>query len=98
MNKSIYAFGLTLLIMGCASHQPSAPTTAATAPTGQSNMQVMRGTKPEDTPKMICSRSFPMDSHIPQLICVTPEQAAARKKAAQEQVQTMQNGPSPPLD
>jgi len=97
MSKWIPPLGLALLIMGCATHQPAAQTPAATTSSGQSHMEVLRGTKPEDQ-KLICSRSYPMDSHIPEQICVTPEQAAARKKAAQEQMQNMQNGPSPPSD
>lgn len=94
MSKLVFSLGLALLITACATTKPPAQTPAATASGGQSNMQVLRGTKPTADKNMICSRSYPMDSHIPELICVTPEQAAARKKAAQQEMNNLQNGPS----
>ena len=87
MNKTLTVLGASLLLLGCATQKPAAD--------NQAGPVIMHGTKPEADKNMVCSSSHPMDSHIPELICVTPEQAAARKKAAQQQLQNIQNGPPP---
>ncbi|MDE2234793.1 MAG: hypothetical protein KGL13_07440 [Gammaproteobacteria bacterium] len=86
MNKTLTVLGASLLLLGCATQKPAA--------NNQAGPVIMHGTKPEADKNMICSRSRPMDSHIPELICVTPAEAAARKKAAQQQMQNYQNSPS----
>ncbi len=89
MSKYLIVLGVSLLLIACAT--PKAQTTAQNGPV------VMHGTKPPQDKNLICSRHRPMDSHIPELVCITPEQAEARKKASQSQMQNMQNGPSPTL-
>jgi hypothetical protein len=43
-------------------------------------------------PKLVCETTHPLDSHINQRICMTPEQMAERKKAAQEAMRRLQAG------
>jgi hypothetical protein len=78
---------LTLLMSACATPQPQG-TAAATDGGGQ--MVVSRGTQPEGQ-KLICTESYPMGSHIPQRICLTKEQAEARKRASQAAMQNLQS-------
>lgn len=88
MYKLLLAGGMTLLLVACASTQPS-KTSSAAAANAQSQVVVYAGTK-EDDQHLICTSSHVMDSHIPQRICLTKEQEAARQKAAQEAVRNMQ--------
>lgn len=91
MSKWVLFLGLSLLTTACAtSPQPSAQ--AAAAPGGQPQMVVPRGTEPASQ-KLICT-DISMGYHIPQRICLTPEQVAARQKAAQEATQNSQVGQS----
>lgn len=92
MKKYLIVFGVSLLLMACASQNAK---NTAQNDQAQNGPIIIHGTKPPKDKNLVCSRSHPMDSHIPELICVTPEQAAARKKATQNMMQTMQNGPSP---
>ncbi len=89
MSKWFFIPGLTLLIAACATPQLPATPPATAAPGNKSQMVVVRGTQ-ESGQKLICSYSYPLGSHIPQRICETPEKAAARRKAAQEAMQNMQ--------
>ncbi len=90
MSKWISSLGLALLMTACATpQQPPAQASGAATSSGQPQMVVSTGTQPAGQ-KLICSESYPMGSHIPQRICLTPEQAAARKKAAQEAMQNVQ--------
>lgn len=89
MYKLILASGVILLIAACASTQPSPQSTSAASANTQSQVVVYSGTKETDQ-HLICTSSHVMDSHIPQRICLTKEQEAARQKAAQEAVRNMQ--------
>lgn len=86
MSKWIVSLGLALLITACATPQQQS---AQTAPGQQSQMVVSRGTQPSGQ-KLICTDTYPMGSHIPQRICVTPAEAAARQKASQQAMQNIQ--------
>ncbi|MGA9851463.1 MAG: hypothetical protein WBR15_00800 [Gammaproteobacteria bacterium] len=90
MSKLILSLGLVLLITACATPQPPAQTTAAAATDSQTQMVVSRGTQATGD-QLVCSTDYPMGSHIPQRICLTKEQMAARQKAAQEAMQNMQS-------
>ncbi len=43
-------------------------------------------------PKLVCEVTHPLDSHINQRICMTPEEMAERKKHDQEALRRMQAG------
>ncbi|MGB9429781.1 MAG: hypothetical protein WCC11_07895 [Gammaproteobacteria bacterium] len=88
MSKLILSLGLALLITACATTPPPAQPTAS-ASGNQTQMVVSRGTQPSGQ-KLICTDSYPMGSHIPQRICLTQAEQAARQKAAQEAMQNMQ--------
>jgi hypothetical protein len=85
MGKLIVYLAPLLLITACATSKPS-PATASTS-----------GTPPADQ-KLICTESTPMGTHIPQRICITQDQYAARKKADQEALRNaqMQGGQGQP--
>lgn len=87
MNKMLISLGLAMLIAACATTQPPAQSTAATAT--QAQMVVSRGTQ-EDGQHMICTSEYPMGSHIPQRICLTKDQMKARQKAAQDAMRNLQ--------
>lgn len=85
------ALALSLSLMACA----SAPKTATAVPTasGTTTAPAM-GTataQASTKPKLICEESKPLGSLLPQRICMTPEEAAARKTAAQNAMRNMQN-------
>lgn len=90
MSKWLLSLGLALVITACATTPPpSAQTGSTAAPAGQLQMAVSRGTQ-ESGQKLICTESYPMGSHIPQRICMTKEQMAARQKADQEAMRNAQ--------
>lgn len=89
MYKLFLVGGTVLLITACASTPPPTKTSAAAAASAQSQVVVYAGTK-EDDQHLICISSHVMDSHIPQRICMTKAQMAARQKAAQEAMRNMQ--------
>lgn len=94
MTKLTLACGLalSLSLMACAStSKPAAATSGASSTTaapaaGTSTAQA--STKP----KLICEETKPLGSNLPQRICMTPEEAAARQKAAQDKMRNLQNG------
>jgi hypothetical protein len=92
MNKLLFFLGFALLMAGCAT-QPAPQTPVAAASSGAPHMEVLRGTQTEGQ-DLVCSTSYPMDSHIPERICITKAQDAARKKAAQQEMQNIHNAPS----
>ena len=87
MYKFIIAGGATLLIAACAS-APTAKPQVATA-TQQQAVAVTRGTA-DAGQQLICVDSNPLGSHIPQRICLTKAQMAARKKADQQAMQNLE--------
>lgn len=91
MYKLFLVGGTALLITACASTPPSTTkTSSAIAANAQSQVLVYKGTKEDDQQHLICISSHVMDSHIPQRICMTKAQMAARQKAAQEAMRNMQ--------
>ncbi|HVA55130.1 MAG TPA: hypothetical protein VNI53_04925 [Gammaproteobacteria bacterium] len=86
MSKWILFIAAFVLITACATTKPPASTAAQGT---QQQMVVSRSTRPEGQ-KLICTESYPMGSHIPQRICVTQAEAAARKKADQQAMQNLQ--------
>lgn len=86
MYKLILAGGVVLLISACATTPKMAPAAQATQ---QPGMQVATGT-PESGDQMVCTMSYPMGSHIPQRICMTKAQMAARQKADQKAMRNME--------
>ncbi len=86
MSKWFFIPGLILLITACATPRSPASPPAVAAPGNKSQMVMVRGTQ-ESGRKLICSLSYPIGSHIPARICLTPAQEAARRKAAQEAMQ-----------
>jgi hypothetical protein len=89
MYKLVLAGGVALLISACASTQPASKTSSAAAANSQSSMIVYKGTAETDQ-HLICTTSQPLDSHIPQRICMTKAQMEARQKASQEAMQNAQ--------
>jgi len=87
MYKLALAGGVILLIAACASTQPTSKSAAAA--NSQSSVVVYTGTAETDQ-HLICTTSQPMDSHIPQRICLTKAQMEARQKASQEAMRNAQ--------
>ncbi|HSN18894.1 MAG TPA: hypothetical protein VLV87_11890 [Gammaproteobacteria bacterium] len=86
MTKLTLACGLalSLSLMACAS--TSNPTSAAPA-AGTSAATAQASTKP----KLVCEETKPLGSNLPQRICMTPEEAAQRQRAAQDRMRQLQN-------
>ena len=93
MTKLTLACGLalSLSLMACASTPQ--PATAVPAASGSTAVPTA-GTSTAQTstkPKLICEEDKPLGSLLPQRICMTPEEAAARQKAAQDKMRNIQN-------
>ncbi|MGH8362657.1 MAG: hypothetical protein ACRESQ_04840 [Gammaproteobacteria bacterium] len=88
MYKLMLAGGTALLMAACASAPTTGPKTAVA--TQQEAVAVTRGTPETGKDQLICTDSYPLGSHIPQRICLTKEQMAARQKAAQEAMRNSQ--------
>lgn len=91
MSKLLMTCGLVMALTACATSQPAstASSGASTAPAAQS------GAAPATAvtkPKLVCEDTAQMGSHFQQRVCMTPEQAEARRKAAQATMQNMQIG------
>jgi len=90
MTKLTLACGLalSLSLLACASTPtPAAPSAAAGAPAAGTATAQAAATKP----KLVCEESKPLGSLLPQRICMTPEEADQRRKAAQEKVRQIQD-------
>jgi hypothetical protein len=91
MTKTTLACGLALALVlaACASTPQQTPATAAAgaAPAGTTSATAQVATKP----KLVCEEEKPLGSNLPQRICMTPEEAAARQKAAQDKIRNIQN-------
>jgi Flp pilus assembly protein TadD len=91
MTKTTLACGLALalVIAACASTPKQTPATAAAgaAPAGTTSATAQAVTKP----KLVCEEEKPLGSNLPQRICMTPEEAAARQKAAQDRIRNIQS-------
>lgn len=89
MTKLTLACGLALCLslMACASTPKSAAAGSATATPANGTATAQASTKP----KLICEESKPLGSLLPQRVCMTPEEAAQRQKASQENMRNMQN-------
>lgn len=90
MYKLLLVGGTALLITACASTPPTSKASPAAAANAQSQVVTYAGTKEDDQNNMVCISSQVMDSHIPQRVCMTKAQMAARQKAAQEAMRNMQ--------
>ena len=97
MMKSPLACGLILTLAACASNS-SAPGTAAapanstgTVVTAPAPATAQAPAAQPAKPKLVCEEDKPLGSLIPQRICMTPEEAAARRKAAQDRMRNLQN-------
>jgi hypothetical protein len=89
MTKLTLACGLILTLAACASDPAG---TASTATTTAAPAPDTAGPAPQAAakPKLVCEETKPLGSLLPQRICVTPEEAAARKRAAQDAMRNMQ--------
>jgi hypothetical protein len=100
MTKLLMTCGLVALLTACATSQPApnaaasaaTPTTTnvSAAPAAQTGAAATAGVPGK--PKLICEETDQMGSHFQQRVCMTPEQAEARRKAAQAAMQNFQNG------
>ncbi len=86
MSKTILSLGAALLLTACASQSPQAGhenlSQALHQAGGTANVQ-----STNNGPVLICSDTPMLGSHISHVDCVTPEEAAARQKAAQAAMQ-----------
>jgi hypothetical protein len=95
-TKLALACGLAVTLMACASN-PQTPAPAAAPAAASSAPAAGTASAPETAqaapgkPKLVCEEQKPLGSLLPQRICMTPEEAAARKKAAQDRVRQMQD-------
>jgi hypothetical protein len=91
MTKLTLACGLalTLAIAACASEPKQ--TAGATAAPGGSTAATATAQAAPAKPKLVCEEEKPLGSLLPQRICMTPEEAATRQKAAQDKMRNIQN-------
>ena len=89
MTKTTLACGLALALglAACAS-SPKQAETSTPAPAG-STAAVAQAAPAK--PKLQCEEVKPLGSNLPQRICMTPAEAAARQRAAQDRVRNLQN-------
>lgn len=90
MYKLVLAGGAALLIAACASTQPASKSSSGAAQNLQSPVLIYKGTAEDNQQQLICSTHYPMDSHIPQRICLTKAQMEAQHKASQQAMQDAQ--------
>ena len=93
MTKLLMTCGLLVALTGCATSQP-APSAAAVpatpaAPAAQTGAAPVAAAPGKS--KLVCEETDQMGSHFQQRVCMTPEQAEARRKAAQAAMQNYQN-------
>jgi hypothetical protein len=99
MTKLLMTCGLLAALSACATSQPapsaaagsaaSAAATATAAPAAQSGAATVAAAPSKS--KLVCEETDQMGSHFQQRVCMTPEQAEARRKAAQAAMQNYQN-------
>ncbi len=99
MTKLLMTCGLLAALTACATSQPAstAPASAAApaaasasaAPAAQSGAAPVAAAPGKA--KLVCEETDQMGSHFQQRVCMTPEQAEARRKAAQAAMQNYQN-------
>jgi|SRR5579859_7313584 len=90
MTKLTLACGLalSLSLLACASTpKPVASSAATGTPAAGTATAEVAAAKP----KLICEEQKPLGSLLPQRICLTPEEAAQRRKAAQEKMRQIQD-------
>ncbi len=87
MAKWIVLLSSLIVIAACATSRPAPTPGPATA--GQPQETVARGTPPEGQ-NLVCTVDYPTGSHVPQRICITQAEAAARQKASQQTMQNLQ--------
>jgi hypothetical protein len=91
MTKSSLACSLILtLALGACASQPQDTAGGATAAPAAGGTSAVAQAAPAK-PKLICEEEKPLGSLLPQRICMTPEEAAQRQKAAQEKMREIQN-------
>ncbi len=94
MTKLALACSLALTLMACASN-PDNSTPAAAPAASSATPAPASGAAPvaaaPSKPKLVCEEEKPLGSLLPQRVCMTPEEAAARKRAAQEHIRDIQN-------
>jgi hypothetical protein len=94
MTRSILLCGLLALSATAWADTPvSTPSaSAATHPTATAAAQapVAAATAAPAKPKLVCENIHELGYHTMSRVCMTPEQMAARKKAAREQLERMQ--------
>ena len=83
------ALALSLAMVACASTPKQTAASGATAAPAGSTTAVAQAAPAK--PKLICEEQKPLGSLLPQRICLTPEEAAARQKASQEKMREIQN-------
>jgi hypothetical protein len=84
--------GLWLALAACAHDQPHmVGGNLSAAPASQTATAAAQAA---GKPKLVCEETRPLGSLLPQRICLTPEEAAARKKASQEAIRNIQNSSS----
>ncbi|MFI4967454.1 MAG: hypothetical protein ACHQAU_01910 [Gammaproteobacteria bacterium] len=100
MTKLLMTCGLLVALTACATSQPApsaaaAPATPAATETAAAAPAAQTGAAPvaaaPGKSKLVCEETDQMGSHFQQRVCMTPEQAEARRKAAQEAMRNYQN-------
>lgn len=96
MSKLLMTCGLVVALTACASSQPSpSASSSASGASGQASATAAPAAQSGTAtavakPKLICEDTAQMGSHFQQRVCMTPEQAEARRKAAQAAMQNYQ--------
>jgi hypothetical protein len=90
MTKLPLACGLILTLAACASSGPAGTASANPATGAPAAGTAAPAPQAAAKPKLVCEETKPLGSLLPQRVCMSPEEAAQRKKAAQDAMRNMQ--------
>jgi hypothetical protein len=93
-TRFLMASVLTLALAACADAPPQTSATGSTVAPSARTATTATAAAQAGKPKLVCEETRPLGSLLPQRICLTPEEAAARKKASQEAIRNIQNSSS----
>lgn len=95
MTKLLLTCGVLAALTACATSQPApsaaagAAGTATPAATSAPSSQSSAAATPAKA-RLVCEETQQLGSHFQQRVCMTPEEAEARRKAAQEAMRNAQ--------
>ena len=85
MQKTIFALGLMLILVGCEALVP--PDDGIPRIRSQADAEAYNATVSAESDKLVCSRERVIGTNIPQFVCMT---VAQRERLAQQAVEDVQ--------